>query len=155
MLGKYEKFLFSVIKSLYFCQSGKVWMYSKNTAVYSSMIVVNILHSMHVWFWVNFVHYVFRNCIVVICFMPSPQGGTELKFECCVIEKSHLNAQRIGSTQYEKTKQPFKLCMFSFMKYLTSSLSLLWGPTLSAGFVCAPALGITVVFIACFSFWCY
>lgn len=48
MLEKYEKSLFSVIKSLYFCQSGKVCMYSKNIAVYTSMIVVNTLHSMHV-----------------------------------------------------------------------------------------------------------
>lgn len=48
MLGEYEKSLFSVIKSLYFCQSKKLCMYSENIAVYSSMIVVNTLHSMHV-----------------------------------------------------------------------------------------------------------
>ena len=48
MLGKYEKSLFSVIKSLYFWQSGKLCMSSENTAVYTSMIVVNTLHSMNV-----------------------------------------------------------------------------------------------------------
>lgn len=39
--------------------------------------------------------------------------GLRLKFECCVIKKSHLNAQRTGSTQCEITEQPFKLCMFA------------------------------------------
>lgn len=146
MLGKYEKSLFSVIKSLCFCQSGKLCMSSENTAVYTSMIVVNTLHSMHVWFWVIFGHCVFRNCIVVKCFLWG--YGSNLS---AVLQKRAIWMLKEQEARNMRLPSNLLSCACLLYEILTSSLSLFRGPTLSAGFV----LGLTVVFIACFSFWCY
>lgn len=83
----------------------------------SRLSSVNIFHSISC-FWQLCIQ---KSCIVVKCLMPPLQCGAGIP---AVLWKRPFECQTNGRMWSAHTEQPFKLCMFSFVNYLTSSLSL-------------------------------